>query len=80
MIGHGDINDSELRSLIRNRQILLGGNARLKIYGRLHCRWGKRMKRDSRVFFKSETEAQQQNFRPCGHCMQMAYEQWKYHS
>lgn len=35
------------------------------------------MKRENRVFFLSEQEAQQNNYRPCGHCMKTEYKKWK---
>jgi methylphosphotriester-DNA--protein-cysteine methyltransferase len=66
-----------LLSLIQNEQILLAGNKKLKIYGLLTCSSGKRMKRENRVFFKSENEAMKNGFRPCGHCMKATYLKWK---
>ncbi|MFD1631742.1 Ada metal-binding domain-containing protein [Pseudopedobacter beijingensis] len=77
MIRHADISDNELRSKIRNHEIHFGGNRKLKIYGGLSCASGKRMKRENRVFFTSEQEALQNNYRPCGHCMNKAYKKWK---
>jgi len=35
------------------------------------------MKRENRVFFSSIPEAEQNNYRPCGHCMKTAYKKWK---
>jgi methylphosphotriester-DNA--protein-cysteine methyltransferase len=55
----------------------MAGNARLKIYGLLKCPSGKRMKLENRVFFKTETEALQSGFRPCGHCMRDQFRKWK---
>lgn len=63
--------------MIRRGEIMLGGNRRLKIYGTLGCVSGKRMKRENRVFFKSDAQARKMGFRPCGHCMNAAYKQWK---
>ena len=77
MIKHREVSDKELRSKIRHGQILMGGNEKLKIYGTLHCKSGKRMKRENRVFFVSETEAKEFAFRPCGHCMKKEYQKWK---
>lgn len=77
MLGHDNISDLELYVLVRHGKILLGGNRRLKIYGTLYCRSGKRMQRQNRVFFKDEPEAQQSGYRPCGHCMPQAYKVWK---
>jgi hypothetical protein len=73
MVNHIEIMDNELRRMIRQKRICLGGNRRLKIYGMLDCKSGKRMKKENRVFFKSETEAIQQGFRPCGHCLKIDY-------
>lgn len=77
MLNHSEIPDPVLRSLIRKGEICFGGNKKLKIYGRLGCRSGKRLYKDNRVFFISEQEALQKGFRPCGHCMRDAYKQWK---
>ncbi|MBO9673634.1 MAG: metal-binding protein [Sphingobacteriaceae bacterium] len=78
MIKHIDISTEELKKHFKNQDICFGGNARLKIYGRLTCRSGKRMKKENRVFFRSEEEALQQGYRPCGHCLKTAYQQWIY--
>ncbi len=77
MIQHSEIPDSELRNKIRKKAIRLGGNSKLKIYGVLGCVSGKRMKRENRVFFATGQEAQQNNYRPCGHCMKVEYKKWK---
>lgn len=74
---HIDLSDFVLRSKIRKGEIRFGGNRKLKIYGKLHCASGKRMKRENRVFFVSETEALEHNYRPCGHCMKEEYDFWK---
>lgn len=76
MIRHVDISDSELHKEIRKGKIVLAGNRSLKIYGRLHCKSGKRMKEENRVFFMSEEEALEQGFRPCGHCLKEKYKTW----
>jgi methylphosphotriester-DNA--protein-cysteine methyltransferase len=67
----------ELHRLIRQGKIVLAGNLRLKIYGTLACRSGKKMLRKNRVFFQSETDALQNGFRPCGHCLKKQYSRWK---
>lgn len=67
----------EIRRKIRNREILLAGNRKLKIYGMLSCPSGKRMKRENRIFFNTEEEAILNGFRPCGHCMPLDYQKWK---
>jgi len=77
MIRHTDLTDRELYTLLKSQQIQWGGNAKLKIYGRLDCTSGKRMKRQNRVFFLNEQQALAQQFRPCGHCMRAAYRAWK---
>jgi methylphosphotriester-DNA--protein-cysteine methyltransferase len=77
MIRHIETSDDDLRKKIKQRKIFLGGNRKLKIYGKLSCTSGKRMKRENRVFFSSEHEAIAKDYRPCGHCMQSAYLKWK---
>jgi len=77
MIKHPDISDKELRRKMKQQQICFGGNNRLKIYGTLQCKSGKRMKQENRVFFATENEAFTNGFRPCGHCLKAAYEKWK---
>ncbi len=69
MIRHSDIDNKTLSNMIKQDVILYGGNIRLKIYGTLHCRSGKRMKRENRVFFKSSSEAEAKGYRACKHCM-----------
>ena len=73
MIRHVEISEAQLRQLIKEKILVLGGNMRLKIYGKLDCKSGKRMKRENRVFFSSATEATQAGFRACGHCMRAEY-------
>ncbi|MCF8325264.1 MAG: metal-binding protein [Leadbetterella sp.] len=77
MINHLEINNIDLHFQIRQKLICLGGNSKLKIYGKLNCKSGKRMKKQNRVFFSSEQEAIDHNFRPCGHCMNRKYKTWK---
>jgi methylphosphotriester-DNA--protein-cysteine methyltransferase len=76
-VHHSDISDAELRKQIREKAIRFGGNWKLKIYGLLQCKTGKRMKRENRVFFSSEAEATSHRYRPCGICMRAAYKKWK---
>jgi Metal binding domain of Ada len=73
MIKHNEISNAELHNKIRRKEISSGGNIKLRIYGTLHCSSGKRMKKDNRVFFASETEAIEKGYRPCGHCMKKEY-------
>ncbi len=65
--------DQSLFKRIRQGEIKFAGNARLKIYGKLSCGSGKRMKKENRVFFKSEAEAVSLGYRACKHCMRERY-------
>jgi hypothetical protein len=76
MILHTGISDTELRRQIKQNKISLGGNLKLKIYGKLNCRSGKRMKKENRVFFGSIKEAIEEGFRPCGHCLNNEYKKY----
>ena len=63
----------------------LGGNKKLKIYGKLDCKsalnWLKKgYYVDNRVFFESEEVAQKLGYRPCGVCMKKEYKLWKENS
>lgn len=77
MIFHKDLTKDELKQLLISGQITLGGYFNGKIYGKLDCWSGKKMKRESRVFFKDENEALNEGFRPCGHCLKEKYQKWK---
>jgi hypothetical protein len=83
MITHKDLGDKsftrtrQLKMLIEKGEVQLAGNSKLKIYGKLNCYSGKRMKTENRVFFKSEAEAKINGYRPCGHCMREEYLLWK---
>jgi methylphosphotriester-DNA--protein-cysteine methyltransferase len=77
MLEHYKLTSEEVTLLIRKRQITFGGNKRLKIYGLLQCRSGKRMLRKNRVFFSSVDEATKLGYRPCGHCMKKEYKNRK---
>ena len=76
MIYHIAISEEVLRIKIKRSEICFGGNAKLKIYGTLQCKSGKRMKKENRVFFNSKNEAINLGYRPCGHCMKSKYQQW----
>ena len=74
---HADLDPVRLRRLVASGVIILAGNKKLRIYGQLSCRSGKRMHRDNRVFFADEDAALAAGFRPCGHCMRDAYLRWR---
>lgn len=76
MFFHNEIDGKKLRQKIRDKSICLGGNKKLKIYGTLKCKSGKRMKRQNRVFFSSIKEVIDEGYRPCGHCMKSEYKKW----
>lgn len=77
MIFHVKFSNKDIRTKTKQKKINFGGNHRLKIYGTLYCTFGKRMKRENRVFFNLEEEAIEKGYRPCGHCMRAAYLTWK---
>jgi methylphosphotriester-DNA--protein-cysteine methyltransferase len=77
MLLHEQINQKELLRKIRRKEIKLGGNSKLKIYGKLNCKSGLRLKKENRVFFKDEEEALQNQYRPCANCMKEKYINWK---
>ena len=60
----------------------LGGNKKLKIYGRLDCPSAKKWIEkgyyiSNRVFFENEDIAIAAGYRPCAMCMPNEYEKWK---
>ena len=60
----------------------LGGNKRLKIYGKLDCRsalkWIKKgYYVKDRVFFLTKEDAIAAGYRPCAICMENEYKEWK---
>lgn len=60
----------------------LGGNKKLKIYGKFDCKsalnWIEKGKYISnRVFFEDEEKAKEAGYRPCGICMRKEYQKWK---
>ncbi len=65
-----------IRSMIRKGLITLAGNQKEKIYGRLHCYYGKKLLKRNRVFFGSAKDIPS-SFRPCYHCMREEYTNWK---
>jgi hypothetical protein len=60
----------------------LGGNRRMKIYGRLDCASAKRAVakgttyQKHRVFFADEATAIAAGYRPCAKCMSQQYKVW----
>ena len=83
MIQHTDLGKtlfSRLRALtglVRSGEVTLGGHRPGKVYGKLNCRAGKRMKAENRVFFRDENEAIERGYRPCAVCMPMDYQLWR---
>jgi methylphosphotriester-DNA--protein-cysteine methyltransferase len=77
MIEHKKHSDEEVRSLIRRNKITYAGNIPAKIYGKLTCSAGKRMKKKNRTFFVDRNEAILAGFRPCGKCLHQEYKIWK---
>ena len=59
----------------------IGGNSRLRIYGRLDCPSALRALPKGytkhRVFFADEATARAAGYRPCGSCMREAYTRWR---
>ncbi|MEI6731349.1 MAG: Ada metal-binding domain-containing protein [archaeon] len=45
-----------------------GGYKPRKIFGRLDCKSGMRMKKENRVFFHTLEDAVMEGYRPCGNC------------
>lgn len=77
MVYHSQTSQHDLREQIRDNRICFAGNSKLKIYGTLSCASGRRMKRENRVFFSTESEAISAGFRPCGNCLRGKYLEWK---
>jgi methylphosphotriester-DNA--protein-cysteine methyltransferase len=73
MVTHKSVSNGKLHSLIRKGEIRYAGNISLKIYGTLKCSSGKRMRKENRVFFKSDLEARSAGFRPCAKCLHPDY-------
>ena len=61
---------------------ILGGNKKLKIYGKLDCPSARRWLdlgyyENNRVFFENLDYAEELGYRPCSVCMRKEYESWK---
>lgn len=74
--------DSNNQIYLSDTKGTIGGNKKLKIYGKLDCpsakRWidkGKYIA--NRVFFENEEVAIAAGYRPCAVCMPKEYEKWK---
>src|SRR5256885_16208951 len=68
MLRHAELSPGELLALLRRGAITLAGHRRGRIYGRLDCPSGRRMRREQRVFFADEAGAVALGYRPCGRC------------
>jgi methylphosphotriester-DNA--protein-cysteine methyltransferase len=77
VFSHSLLKNADVHSLIRKGAIRLGGNKKLRIYGKLDCVSGMKMQRKNRIFFSDSREAESLHFRPCAHCMRDQYQQWK---
>ena len=74
--------DSNNQIYLSDTKGTIGGNKKLKIYGRLDCpsakRWIDKGKYISnRVFFENEEVAIAAGYRPCAVCMPKEYKEWK---
>ena len=56
---------------------LYAGWGKGKIFGRLDCKSGMRMKKESRVFFHTLEDAVKQGFRPCKKCKPLNEEMFR---
>ena len=74
---HQELSAQQVRAAIHQGAIRLAGNCKLKIYGKLNCKSGKRMKNRNRIFFSDEKEALKAGYRPCGHCLKVKFLSWK---
>lgn len=77
MFFHIQLCKSQIFQKIKSKEIVMGGNLKLGIFGKLNCKSGKRMKIENRVFFENWQEARNQGFRPCGNCLNKEYKNWK---
>jgi methylphosphotriester-DNA--protein-cysteine methyltransferase len=73
--------DANGESTVSETAGLLGGNRRLKIYGRLDCPSARRALARGyarrRVFFADEATAIAAGYRPCARCMPVDYRRWR---
>ncbi|MFT7144339.1 MAG: methylphosphotriester-DNA--protein-cysteine methyltransferase [Alphaproteobacteria bacterium] len=78
MILHLNISTNDLLKAIKRKDITFAGWTVGKIYGHLNCVSGKnKIKAQNRVFFSTEQDATNHDYRPCAVCMKDTYKQWK---
>ncbi len=77
MLYHKNISNADVLKKIKAGKICFGGNRVKKIFGTLHCKAGKRMNVENRVFFASAAGAVHYGYRPCSICMNAEYKNWK---
>jgi len=70
--------------ILENGQIVLSdvpgkyaGHKKYKIFGRLDCKSGMKMKKENRVFFHTLEDAVLHGYRPCRNCNPMDEEEFK---
>jgi len=76
------LRDKDNKEYISKIPGTLGGNKKLKIYGKLDCPSALRFISEGkyvkyRVFFESEDVARDAGYRPCAICMKKEYKLWK---
>ena len=74
----------KLYKILKNNQTILSetagkyaGHRGYKIFGRLDCKSGMRMKKENRVFFHELEDAVMQGYRPCKNCKPMIEEDFQ---
>ena len=75
---------NKLYRILKNRKITTSpipgkyaGYKRGKIFGRLDCISGMRMKKENRVFFHTIEDAVSQDYRPCKNCRPLNEDDFK---
>ncbi len=73
------INGKHLFEILKDGERILSeipgafaGYKRDRIFGRLDCKSGMRMKRENRVFFHTMEDAINEGYRPCNNCKPMS--------
>ena len=77
ILRHDAVTEATLRTRFRDGSLTMAGNRWLKIYGRLGCPAGRRMRRGSLVFFADATAAEAAGYRFCARCCWASYDVWK---